>query len=58
MEEKDSKVRAEALKNIAKTYLPGHFPFHLFNHVMLLMDISIVLIVFAFFYYTVRFLFL
>jgi len=54
----DPKKRDQALKNIQKTYLPGHFPFHLFNHLMLIMDASIVLIVFAFFYYLIRFLLL
>jgi len=56
--EKDPKVVDQAIKNVEKTYLPGHFPFHLFNHVMLLMDISLILIVFGFIYLFVRYMLL
>jgi len=50
----DPKTRQAALKNIEITWLPNHFSFHAMNNVILFMDLCVVLIVFAFFYYVFR----
>jgi len=41
----DPKTREQALKNIAKTWLPNHYPFRAFNYVMLAIDIFVVFFV-------------
>jgi len=46
----DPKTREQALKNIEKTWLPGHFSFHAMNNVILFMDFCLVAIVVGLFY--------